>query len=472
MNRLVVGACVIAAVSGGTALVTALSGRSGAYGLLGSPASPAAAAPGSVASLLALETAVLTRQGISPARASEAINVQSEIAKAGLVSELQRAMSGAYAGVWFDPAGAKLHIGVTSPASRRVAQAVVARSGLADHATETHVRSTWTQLVATQRRWNRRLGALLVRGEAQTGLVPQGNALAVTLNSSVPSPVISAVKHRASRATVNVDVAVSSSAPRLGTPDFMANKCNRFTSNKAACNPPLNSGVSIQIEGGAFRCTAGPLVIPKATKSETYVLTAGHCLRNPGAVGSKWFAFNRNNEAREIGPAAEFFTETKGDIGAIRIANPGFWVTVKEKDPVFPETTEWSVKEAEPSYTVEGERQPVVGNTNCLEGQTTGQSCGQITKTMVTETYEEENNVKYTVEGLVEDAEATRASGDSGGPWLFIQTKSNTPAIIEGTHVGKNHTTGNPLWLPIEKAFVVLKHLNFELLTKGNEIRP
>lgn len=89
----IVGACAVTAVAVGAALVST------AY----------ADAPGS--SLFAKEMAVLTDQGISPARARQALDVQGKVARADLPSELQAAMGGTFAGVWFEPAAAAAHRG-------------------------------------------------------------------------------------------------------------------------------------------------------------------------------------------------------------------------------------------------------------------------------------------------------------------------------------------------------------------------
>jgi hypothetical protein len=469
MKRLtIIGACAVVVVAGVPALVAVLSGRSGVYGLAASSSTITPSA--SVDSLFALELAALTRQGISPARASQAISVQSQVAATGLVSKLEAAMAHEYAGVWLEPAAARLHIGVASPASRRMAEEVVTRAGLVPDVTMTPVRSTWAALIATQHQWNRKLAHLLGRAEVRTGLDAQSNAVVVTLGSSVSPRERAALEREAPTADVNIAVTVTPSAKIIAKDENNTTKCNKFTKNDAECNPTLTSGVTIANLPGLL-CTAGPLAIPKATasKGETYLLTAGHCL-NRGGIGSKWYAWNRAVESKEIGPVAEFLKATKGDVGAIRIANPGYWVTTNSKDPVLAETAEWSVKNPEPSYEVAGQAVAAQNQIICVEGQTTGQSCGTVGLTNTQSTFLQLNpDERYEVEGIVEVNGTRTIGGDSGGPFLFIQT--NKSALMAGTLIGGELPTKD-FYEPLSKAFSSLSKLNLELLTKGNEVRP
>jgi hypothetical protein len=457
----VAGACV-ATVAIGAAIVGVSAGRSSLYGLL--PASSEASAtsnPQSLSALLAAETAVLTRKGISPARASLAISAQTQIAQKKLVATIEGALGDSYGGGWFDPATATLHVGVLSTADRRTVERIAAQANLAARVAATTVRSTWGQLQAAQQRWDRRLASLLTSGRAQTALAPQANALLITLSPAVPAAQRAALERDAASGPVNIQVAVAQ-RPLVGlVRESTATSCNVFEPTKAAnCNPTLTSGVLIESAGGEI-CSAGPLAIPKGTKLETYVITAGHCIKElssgRGGIGSKWFAFNRARTKGEIGPASEFFENTKDDVGTIRIARPGFW-SLNTTTPVFADTAEWT-KTNEQSFPVEGERAPMTGNVDCHEGRTTGQACGVITKTSV------------GTEGFVEvGGGAASAGGDSGGPWMFITTKADLSVLMEGSHVGKEGT--NPIFEALSKSFNALSGLNLELLTILNECRP
>jgi len=454
------------AVAIAIAITSALTRTSGTYGL-----APASAAAGSISgsngSLLARETAVLTRKGISPAHAIHAIGVQSEIAQTRLVREIYATLGDAFAGVWFAPASAQLHVGVTSTAIRHTVERLVARTGLTANVVETPVHSTWAQLEGAQAKWNRRLAGLFLRSEVETSLAPQSNAVSVTLASSVPHLERVALERDALHTDSSVEVKVASGPQITAARGGMATECNVFKTNAAYCNKTLTSGVRIQSQGGAF-CSAGPMAIPKTSKSLTYVITAGHCIKGTagGGNGGKWFAFTRGGTKQEIGPAVEFFDETKADVGAILVNNPGFWVN-SSKDPVFADTAEWT-KNAEISYPVEREEVPVVGKTDCHEGQTTGQRCGEIMALNRTINFGGE-----LVEGLIVNT-ASGEKGDSGGPLMFITTKANSAAFMEGTYEGQSEEAQHTptYYEPLRTVFQALTKLNLELLTTANETRP
>ena len=352
----------------------------------------------SVSPLLAKEMAVLTNEGISPARAKQAIHVQGEVAQTDLVPKMEAAMASAYAGVWFESATAQLHIGATSPASRRTAEGVAAEAGLAADVTVTPVRSTWAPLLATQDQWNSKLASLFARAEVETGIEPQRNAVIVTLSSSVPAPERAALEREASAADVNVLVTVVPSAQIGGTEQANTTECNEWARSEAFCNPSITSGATLT--EGNFLCTAGPLAIPLANKKQRVLLTAGHCIEEAGQL---WEAFNKAGLNSVIGPALEFSNGAPvgtvaeglkatecggkcdgGDYADIRIEPR--WQTGKANDPVFAVTAEWKPKGpgGAASYPVIGKLPPIAKTLSCHEGQTSGQSCGKIEQVSAT----------------------------------------------------------------------------------------
>jgi hypothetical protein len=428
-----------------------------------------ATTPGSVSPLLVKETEVLTRKGISPARAAQAIDVQDEVARTNLVRKIEAAMGSAYGGVWFEPAAAQLHIGAMSPKSRRTAEKVVAQTGLSADVVVTPVRSTWAQLIAAQKRWNHRLADLFKREDVETALSAQHNAVSITLSSSVPLAERTALKYEASIADVNIFVSVVRLQKLSITPEAKETKCAKFVTKAANCYKPLTSGVSIQSErvGGKVEvCTAGPMAIPKAQPSQTYLLTAGHCITKGNGLNGKWAAFEPSeNGVTEgiIGKAASANFNANGDYGSILIEK-GFWTTGIANNPVYAVTAEWK-KNAEKSYPVVGEREPMEGAESCHEGQTSGGSCGKVIETKGSIAY---NNVK--VENLVVVEDAKSEAGDSGGPWMFIEPNSEEPnqVKIEGIDVAKQEGTEFTFFQPLEPT---LKALKLKLLTENNEVR-
>jgi streptogrisin C len=433
----------------------------------------ATAVPASVSSLVAQELAVLTNQGLSPGRALQALDVQAKVANASLPSRLQTAMGIDYAGVWFENAIAQLYVGVTSPSSRRAAEGVVARAGLAGVVTIVPVRSTMAQLLATQNQWKDKLADLFTRGVVETGIEPQRNAVSVRLGAAVPASRRAALKREAAAAPVNVFVAVAASAS-LSARDA-AKECGNFTKGIANCNPSITAGVGIGSGGTTATCTAGPAAVPLANRSERVLLTAGHCIE--GTVGAEWFAFNRNTTKLTIGKAIEFRNggttkaDLLGDFGDIKIESTGGWQHPSATTPVLAVTAEWLLLE-ETRYKVKGELTPVAKATDCHEGVSSGQRCGEITMLDASTTVN--SKVK---EGLVEDTAKIEA-GDSGGPWLFAEPEAaGFEALMEGTAVGEKGSTGNSVFEPLRQpepaaARGSLEELNLELLTTANEVLP
>ena len=400
--------------------------------LLASSFGPLPTTPAPGGSLLNKEIAVLTSQGISPARAVQSIDVQGKVARADIISKVEARMGSAFAGAWFEPAAARLHVGATSSKSRRTAERVIARRGLSAEVVVTAVRSTMIQLLATQKQWNRKLANLFARKEVRTKLEPQRNAVSVVLSSSVPSPERAALKREALAADVNVLTTVVPG--QFGITPQAKTKCNKWVTLKAYCDPSITSGVSLLAEKVPL-CTAGPLAIN--AKKQRFVLTAGHCITK---IGQKWSAKNTKEEESVIGPVEGFVNggkegEKKGDYGDILIEKA--WES-GTKTPVFAVTALWkkmNEKKEETSYPVIGERKPTVGNTNCHVGQTSGESCGEI-KALNTTFVDEEKAEKKFVEGMVEDTGPNLLSegGDSGGPVVFIE--ASLEVLMEGTYTG------------------------------------
>jgi hypothetical protein len=417
-------------------------------------------------SLLARETAVLMRRGVAPARASETMELLGELTHTSFLRKLLAVMGGEYAGVWLEPAEAQLDVGVTSPLGWREAAQLVTQARLTGQVALIPVHATWTQLVATQKRWNHRLASLFARADVETSLNPQDNVVVVTLSSSVPSRERAAAEREAA-ASGGVAVIANTSSSHLGVSQEAESKCDLFAEDLAFCNKPITPGVTIVSENG-WVCTAGPLAIPKTDKARTYLLTAGHCIqkarREPGALARpKWYAYNIKGERLEIGQSSQHFNNASADIGAIKVDNPGNWV-LEGATPVFAVTAEWKKLE-EKSFPVKGEEAPIVGAPNCIEGQTSGAVCGTIRTIGVTA-----GSANTT--GLVEDApEAGRntAVGDSGGP-VIKETKGEY--VVEGAHKGKKRDTELPVYEPIATGLKELSKLNLELLTTANETRP
>lgn len=410
-------------------------------------------------------------------RTPQASEAEAAIARTDLATKLESALGKAFGGVWFEPATAQLHVGVTSTASREVAAAVASEVGLAETVTETPVDSTWAELQAGQDRWDARLVNLIENGEASTSVAPDSNAVEVALASTVSPSQRSALEDDAAAESISVKV-LATPYPDLGV--TAQARCNKFAVGKAFCDPTLVAGVTFDSEkneeGERQTCTAGPTVLPKertkpAEATKTYVLTAGHCIEAGGGVGKKWFAYNKEGEEKgekEVGPAIAFLN-AETDVGVVEV-NTTYWAKAKNFIPVVPTIAPWNEEEPEP-FAVIAQKNPVKNTKSCLSGQKVGISCGEIVT--LDQTIEVEEVV---TKNLVEVKGAEQIKGDSGGPWFAeAQFKEKTPTgFVEGTHVGEKGATESPVFEPLSVSLPELKKqkgLDLELLTKANEKR-
>ncbi len=412
----------------------------------------------------------------SPDRSIQAAEAEAAITRTNLATKLEIALGSRFGGVWFEPSTAQLHVGVTSPASRQVAEAVAAEAGLARAVAETRVDSTWVELQAAQDRWDARLADLLEGGEASTSVAPDHNAVEVDLATPVSSSRRAALKQAAAADSVKVKI-LATPYPDLGvTPQA---RCKKFAVGEAFCDPPLVAGVTFdseKVEEARQTCTAGPTVLPKdrskpAEATKTYVLTAGHCIEKAGGVGKKWFAYNKEGEEKgekEVGSAIAFLNAGT-DVGVVEV-NTSYWAKSKNFIPVVPTIAPWEKEEPEP-FAVIAQKNPVKNTKSCMSGQKTGISCGEIVT--IDQTIEVEEVV---TKNLVEVKGAEQVNGDSGAPWFAeAQFKEETPTgYVEGTHVGEKGATENPVFEPLSVSLPELKKLkglDLELLTKSNEKR-
>jgi hypothetical protein len=440
-------------------------------------------------------------------RSPQAAAVEAKIVRTNLIHRLEAALGDDFGGAWFEPSTAQVHVGVTSSASRRLAEAVAARAGLFQSVTETPVDSTWAQLEAEQDRWNRRLGDLFERNAVTTWLSPQRNSVEVELSSSVSSAKRVALERAAVNAAVPVSIAVASSSRFGFSPET---RCAAFSKNAALCDLPIVAGVTIrspkeaeeaeegeeeeeyEIEAGVeyvaeeggkkpFNCSAGPAVVlkdpaNKNDRTKTYVLTAGHCIdpkEGGGGVGKTWGAFDVKNGVPTgehiIGPAAAYMNSGT-DVGLIEVTTD-YWAKDNDPIPVNPTIANWGAKASDP-IPVTTRIAALVNTKACHSGQSTGLSCGEIVKTGVTLT----GKKKLVLNEINEVKGGSYELGDSGGPW-FAEEQYNEKiptGFVEGVHIGKNLVTGNGIFHSLDTVLPELKKssgYDLDLLTHENEIR-
>jgi hypothetical protein len=408
----------------------------------------------------------------SSERSSQAAEVEAKIAEVDLRRRLEVAMGGEFAGIWFDPLTARLHVGTASSAGRSSAEAVAAQTGLAEFVVLTSVRSTWAQLEGAQRDWGRRLADLFERAEVQTSLAPDLNSVQVKLGSLVPPARRDALERVAAADDVRVSVLVVERADLGAEP---ITRCAKFSPKKAHCDPTIVGGVTI--EGGSTGCTAGPAVTLKdrtkpADATDTFVLTAGHCVNNAGGIGEKWYAYDKNGAKKEEVGIGLSFIDAETDIGVIEMTTK-FWARANDPIPVDPAVAAWDTgKETSPTV-VKAAGSPIKGTKSCFSGQRSGTNCGTIVEEHLVKTVEgakQENVFELKLEG-----EGKVGKGDSGAP-VFTEA---TPSTVQGVMVAadldpktEEGTVGylHSLSLAFEK-LKELKKLEFELLKESNQRR-
>jgi Trypsin len=414
-------------------------------------------------------------------RSSQAGEVELALSRTGIVSKLEAGLGDAFGGLWFDQSTAQLHVGVTSPASRQKAEAVAAQAGMAANVTETPVRSTWAQLEAAQSHWDGLLSGRAAQEAVSTSLAPESNSVQVELGSSVPPAKLAELERATGDAAVDVDISVVAHPRRLNP----YARCKAFAKFEAFCDPTMVSGVSIAKKEEAKQgvCTAGPLAIRKspgttALATETFVLTAGHCIE--GEI-SNWWAFKMNGESKKIGKALAALQPTEGagyDVGVIEIEAKSVWANLNlEATPVKPVIANWAAGK-EPFPVIKQEN-PTKGTKVCYSGQRTGTQCGEVKEVnvkFVDAGFEWKEAVKVQLEG------GKKASkGDSGSPLFskagyekeegFVQAM-----LLAGETEEPPFEESNIVYFQsLSKLFEKLNEktaYNLELLTTANQKRP
>jgi len=430
---------------------------------------------------LTIAALALTDQGSSalaqtgpPERSSRATEVEGEIARTNLSARLEAAMGDAFAGVWFEPSTAQVHVGVTSADGRQRAEGVAARADLSGTVVETPVGSTWAELSAAQERWSHRLADLFERAQVKTSLSADRNSLDVELGSSVPLSRRTELEREALADSVDVSISVASSPYIRFT---VAAQCGAFSKFVANCDPQIVGGVKIEAENG-LPCSAGPAVIHKGPTigTETYILTAGHCIHLSGGLNKRWYAFEKNGTKREIGKSVAY-VYGGSDIGVIKV-RPIFWAKANNAIPVVPLTAMWDKAKESTPLEVKGQANPMPNTNSCFSGMRSGteEKCGEIKTTKLEITVEPKKGEPITLKNLAEiqlQGGQKAGKGDSGAPWFSSKSKSTIEGIMsaineEGMTEESKIVAMQPLELGLEK---LEPQTALQLLKESNKTR-
>lgn len=169
---------------------------------------------------------------------------------------------------------------------------------------------------------------------------------------------------------------------------------------------------------GLRGCSTGFLVGSRST-SNTYLLTAGHCV----TVGQRWWVCKPYSAGCEYAgeEVARRFGGANGDAGLLRIDDP--W-------PVYAGYADWAAGTIRPVRSWWSTSVPV-NTVVCLNGSGGGTTCGTVSDTNVTIGYG-----STSLTGMIRVTGVCVGPGDSGAPWT---TASGDSAV--GIHSG---STRNP----------------------------
>jgi hypothetical protein len=329
---------------------------------------------------------------------------------AGIANALEHRLGSNFAGVWFDNADGTFVVPIVATEDRAEVEKQFAEYGLGEEAHRTTlVESTIFELEVTQARMAERARGLLEAGRVRSGLDPSRNEVVFEIAADVGA---------GRRAELRAQAAAEPARVRFfeadpSSFDDEASACTWNNEPRRACDPPFHGGVEIfrwitqsQIES----CTAG-FAATGNSFGNTFVMTAGHCLANPGA----WWAQTANGYTNELGnQEGYFYANGNADAGIIRVKSNNWWVAnwgwrghiVMWGPPGNPAAVQL------PSWPIYGSQSSYVGENVCHSGRTSGSSCGTVkqlnTKVTYGSGYSLSNMTK--VEGICGDL------GDSGGP--------------------------------------------------------
>ncbi len=317
-----------------------------------------------------------------------------------LPSDLQKALSDRYAGLWYDNSAGQFVVPLTPGAATAAATSAMDKAGLPGKYRFQNVASSLEELVSAQGTITQNLSSLVVQKAIETGVDPSINAVVITVSPSATNSERSQVQTEAAKASVRVKV-VNASGNITPTPTT--------TCSFPDCNKPLRGGV--QFYTNQETCTAGFLVL-RNSDLHKFIMTAGHC----EMTGGNWTAQDASHNGHNTGPAAShIYGASPGDGGLID--TQGSWWDIVGWSP---ELVSWGTLPSPGANGVQnddliyGAYSSYVGLYDCHSGEVSGTSCGTVSELNVKVTYTD----RTTVQGLTKVGPVCELPGDSGGPWF------------------------------------------------------
>lgn len=367
---------------------------------------------------------------VSNEQAEHNLAVQHRGTKINVVDQLELALDGEFAGVWFDNEAGEFVVPVAVAGfpeaaiqnRKAVVRAEFAAAALDGAYRTVEVEHSRSELEVAQAKLDRSLEPFFEGQVLQTALDPAANAVVVRIAAGADDATMKEIQSAVADAGVKVEVREA--------PDAF------FKVGRNGCNEAMRL-CDLPVRGGAFIypgpywlngqevtniCTAA--FRANGWDGRKYILTAGHCVLENGKPGGApiWSTFTVDTalQRHTIGTTSQWHWPGKD---WAKIDATGSWADT----PPWPTVLAYWGGPHE--YPIVGEAKSYKGQTLCHVGANTGTSCGIVREANVTVQYSggEQLNSMFEVGGKG----LCQGGGDSGGPWVA----SN---IALGIHSGGN----------------------------------
>ena len=391
---------------------------------------------------------------VSEAVAENRLEVQSRGTEADIVGEMEQALGGSFAGVWFDNETGEFVVPVASSAGRALSadRADVSREladvGLVSRFRTPAVEHSWRELEKTQAVVNLEIRDLFEANLVQTSIDPNTNAVVVDVAKGISED--DAARLNAISGQSDIDIELRDGELQR----FRARSLIDCHAYWRYCGTPLRGGVVIDSLEKAW-CTSA-FRVRGDTNNKRYLLTAGHCIGNgqfpyPGQPYVHWssslgeLAKDDKFQERYIGEVEQW--AFPGNDWAKINATGSFWDT----SPWPARVVRWGENQAtivQENYPIEAEGSSYMWQTVCHSGGASGTSCAVVTALNQSIFYGTEKDPEGMVNGLTVAEGGCAYPGDSGGA---VFASNQALGILSGgavweTEDGELHPCADPDW--------------------------
>jgi hypothetical protein len=255
--------------------------------------------------------------------ATEAGNRLALQAKAvGIGNALSHRLGADFAGVWFDNSAGQYVVPVVSGKSAGAIAKQFAEYGVGEtQYRTTTVDSTVAELEDAQLKVDESIGNLFAEGRARSGIDTSSNSVVVEVaTGGAGAEELAGLRAQAAAVPERVRI-VESDLKRFGDE---AGACT-WNSELPSCDPPFHGGVGIynfDEPPTATVCTSAFAATGNSFGNK-FVMTAGHCLADPGP----WWARTANGYENELGTQEGYvYGGGEADGGLMRVKDSNWWV--------------------------------------------------------------------------------------------------------------------------------------------------